>query len=145
MPPKRPDLRKELKILLEQARRNSLNPLLVKIVDWTGNTVQSILLADADPWVCARLQGMTVELSEYLRVPCVIVGSRDDPATGLGPITLTLVRDYHHLVFRQELGEQGKPRIASITCWKDEGERPTERDKVVPDMLDYPQKTMNTH
>jgi hypothetical protein len=84
-------------------------------------------LADADPWICARLQGMTVELSEYLRVPRVIVvGNMDDPATGLGPITLTLAQDYHHLVLRQEPGEQGKPRIASITYWKDEGERPTE-------------------
>jgi hypothetical protein len=73
------------------------------------------------------LQGMTVELSEYLRVPrVVVVGSMDDPAAGLGPITLSLAQDYHHLVFRQELGDQGQPRIACITYWKDEDERPTE-------------------
>ena len=101
--------------------------MFVRIVDWTGNTVQSILLADADVWICARLQGMTVELAEYLRVPRVIVvGSIDDPAAGLGPITLILAQDYHHLVLRQEPDKLGKPRIASITYWKDESERPTE-------------------
>jgi hypothetical protein len=127
MPPKQPDPQRELNILLQRARRNSRNPLLVKALDWTGNTVQSVLLPDADPWICARLQGMMVELSEYLRVPRVIVvSSMDDPVAGLGPITLTLVQGYHHLVLRQELGEQGKLRIASITYWKDEGERPTE-------------------
>ncbi len=44
-------------------------PLFVKTVDGMGSTIQSILLADADPWICARsarLQGMTVELSEYM-------------------------------------------------------------------------------
>ena len=127
MPPKQPDPQRELNVLLQRARRNSRNPLLVKIVDWTGNTVQSVLLADADDWIRSRLQGMTAQLSDYLHSSQVIVvGSMDDPATGLGPITPTLARDYHHLVFRQELGEHGKPRIASITYWKDEGERPTE-------------------
>ena len=49
-------------------------PLFVRTVDWMGNTIQSILLADADPWICARLQGMTAELSEYLHAPRIIVG-----------------------------------------------------------------------
>ena len=70
---------------------------------------------------------MTVELSEYPRVPRVIVvSSMDDPAAGLGPITLTLAQDCHHVVLRQEMDAQGKPRIVSITYWKDEGERSTE-------------------
>ena len=127
MPPKQPDPQKELNILLQRARRNSRNPLFMQTVDWTGDPVQSVLLADAGPWICARLQGMTVELSEYMRVPHVIVvGCIDDPSVGLGPITLTLAQGYHHLVLRQEMGAQGKPRIVSITYWKDEGERPTE-------------------
>lgn len=117
----------ELNILLQRARRNSRNPLLVKVLDWTGNTVQSVLLANADDWIRRRLQGMTAQLADYLHCPQVIVvGSMHDPAAGLGPITLTLVQGYHHLVLRQELGEQGKPRIASITYWKDESEQPTE-------------------
>jgi hypothetical protein len=100
---------------------------LVKVLDWTGNPVQSVLLADADDWIRGRLQGMTARLADYLHCPQVIVvGSMDDPAAGLGPITLALAQDYHHLVLRQESGEQGKPRIASITYWKDESERPTE-------------------
>ena len=37
MPPKQLDSQKELTILLQRARRNSCNPLLVKVVDWTGN------------------------------------------------------------------------------------------------------------
>jgi hypothetical protein len=49
MPPKQPNPQKKLNILLQRAHRNSRNPLLVKVVDWTGNTVQSVLLADADP------------------------------------------------------------------------------------------------
>src|SRR5512135_3312769 len=110
MLPKQPDPQRELNILLQRARRNSRNPLLVKVLDWTGNPVQSALLADADDWIRSRLQGMTVELSEYMHVPRVIVvGSMDDPATGLGPITLTLAQGYHHLVLQQELGDQGKP------------------------------------
>jgi hypothetical protein len=36
MPRKQPDPQKELTILLQSARRNSRNPLLVKVVDWTG-------------------------------------------------------------------------------------------------------------
>jgi hypothetical protein len=43
MPPKQPDPQRELNILLQRARRNSRNPLLVKILDWTGNTVQSVI------------------------------------------------------------------------------------------------------
>jgi hypothetical protein len=112
---------------LQRARRNSRNPLLLKVLDWTGNPVQSVLLADADDWIRGRLQGMTVELSEYLHVPrVVVVGSMDDPAAGLGPITLSLAQGYHHLVFRQELCDRGQSKIACITYWKDEGERRTE-------------------
>jgi hypothetical protein len=62
-----------------------------------------------------------------MRVPHVVVVScMNDPAVGLGPITLGLAQGYHHLVLQQKLGEQGKPRIAGITYWKDECERPTE-------------------
>ena len=126
MPPKQLDPQKELIILLQRARRNSRNPLLVKVLDWTGNPVQSVLLADADDWIRCKLQSMTAQLSDYLRsLQVIVVGSIEDPAAGLGPITLTLAQGYHHLVLKQELGEQGKPRIARITYWKDEGERPT--------------------
>jgi len=99
---------------------------LVKVLDWTGQPVQSVLLADADDWIRSRLQGMTAQLSDYLHCPQVIVvGSVEDPAAGLGTIALALARDYHHLVLREEMGLQGKPRIVSIAYWKDEDERPT--------------------
>jgi hypothetical protein len=39
MPPKELDPQKELNIPLQRARRNSRNPLLVKVLDWMGNTV----------------------------------------------------------------------------------------------------------
>jgi hypothetical protein len=104
MPPKQPDPQKELNILLQRARRNSRNPLLVKIVDWTGNPVQFVLLADADDWIRSRLQGMTVRLSDYLHCPRVIVvGSVEDPAAGIGALTRGIMLECgtHHLGDRQ--------------------------------------------
>ena len=71
--PKQPDL--------QRAIRNSCNTLLIKVLDWTGNTVQSVLLVDADDWIRSRLQGRTAQLSDYLYCPQVIVvGSIEDPA-----------------------------------------------------------------
>jgi hypothetical protein len=101
MPPKQPDPQRELNILLQRARRNSRNPLLVKVVDWTGNPVQSVLLADADDWIRSRLQGMTAQLSDYLHSPQVIVvASMEDPAAGVGELTRAIMLECgtHHLV-----------------------------------------------
>ncbi len=107
MPPKQLDQQKELTILLQRARRNSRNPLLVKVLDWTGNTVQSILLADADDWIRSRLQGMTAQLSDYLHSPQVIVvGSIEDPDAGVGEFTrgIMLACGTHHLVVTRNIG-----------------------------------------
>jgi hypothetical protein len=101
MPLKQLDPQKELNILLQRARRNSRNPLLVKVVDWTGNPVQSVLLADADDWIYSRLQGMTAQLADYLYCPQVIVvSSIEDPAAGIGELTRGIMHECgtHHLV-----------------------------------------------
>ncbi len=95
-----------MKILLERARRNSRNPLCVRIVDWTGNTVQSVLLADADDWIRSKLQGMTAQLSDYLHCPQVIViGSIEDPAVGIGEMTRAIMVECgtHHLVVARNI------------------------------------------
>ena len=86
--------------LLQRARRNSRNPLLVKVADWTGNTVQSVLLADADPWISGKLQGMTVQLSDYLHcLQVAVVDSLEDPAAGIGNMTRAVMLEcgIHHL------------------------------------------------
>jgi hypothetical protein len=70
-------------------------------VDWTGNTVQSVLLADADDWIRGRLQGMTAPLCDYLHSPQVIVvGSIEGPAAGIGELTRAIMLECgtHHLV-----------------------------------------------
>ena len=105
MPPKQANPTRELQLLLSKARLNSRNPLLVKIVDWAGDTAQSVFLADADSWICSRLQGMTTTIAEYLRVPQVIVvNSLDDPDAGIGIMTRLTMRDLgtHHLVVTQD-------------------------------------------
>ncbi len=104
---------------MQRARRNSRNPLLVKIVDWTGNTVQSVLLADADDWICGRLQGMTAQLSDYLQCPRVIVvGSIEDPAAGVGELTRGIMLECgtHHLVVTRN-SEGG---VTNIACYSKE-------------------------
>ena len=91
----------KLKILLQSARRNSRNPLLVKVVDWTGNIVQSVLLADADDWIRSKLQSMAARIADYLPTPKVIVvGSIEDPAAGVGELTREIMRECgtHHLI-----------------------------------------------
>ena len=119
MPSKQLDPHKELNILLQRARRNSRNPLLVKVLDWTGNTVQSVLLADADDWIRGKLQGMTAQLSDYLRSPQVIVvGSIEDPAAGIGQMrqAIMLECDTHHLVVTRNT-EGG---VSNIACYREE-------------------------
>ena len=69
-------------------------------MDWTGNPVQSVLLADADDWIRGRLQGMTAHLSDHLRCPQVIVvGNIEDLAAGVGELTQGIMRECgtHHL------------------------------------------------
>jgi hypothetical protein len=104
---------------LQRARRNSRNPLLVKVVDWTGNPVQSVLLADADDWIRSRLQSMTAQLSDYLRCPQVIVvGSIEDPAAGIGALTRGIMLECgtHHLVVTRNT-EGG---VTNIACYSEE-------------------------
>jgi hypothetical protein len=87
---------------------------LVKVVDWTGNTVQSVLLADADDWIHSRLQSMTAQLSDYLHCPLVtVVGSIEDPAASIGELTrgIMLKCGTHHLVVTRN-GEGGISNIA---------------------------------
>jgi hypothetical protein len=70
-------------------------------LDWTGNTVQSVLLADADDWIYSRLQSMTAQLCDYLHCPQVIVvGSVEDPAAGIGELTRGIMLECgtHHLI-----------------------------------------------
>ncbi len=117
MPPKQPDPQKELNILLQRARRNSRNPLLVKVLDWTGNTVQSILLCDGDTWVRNRLRYLMGALREYYHVPLVtILESLDDKS--IGPMTRVLLQNAHHIVMTQS--NDPKPICTNITVWKDE-------------------------
>ncbi len=73
----------------------------MRIVDWTGDTVQSILLADADDWIRGKLQDMTAQLADYLHCPQVIVvGSIEDPSAGVGQMTRAIMLECgtHHLV-----------------------------------------------
>ena len=119
MPPKRPDPQKEPKILLERARQNSRNPLCVRTVDWMGNTIQSILLADADDWIRNKLQSMTAQLCDYLHSPQVIVvDSPEDPAAGIGELTRAIMLECgtHHLVVTRN----HEDRVAHIAFYSEE-------------------------
>ncbi len=94
-------------------------PLFVKTVDWTGNTVQSILLADADDWIRGKLQGMTAQLSDYLRSPRVIVvGSVEDPAAGVWELTRAIMLECgtHHLIVTRN--HEG--RVTHIAFYREE-------------------------
>ncbi len=102
---------------MQRARRNSRNPLLVKVVDWTGNTVQSILLCDGDAWVRNRLRDLIGALQEYYHTPLItILESLDDKS--IGPMTCVLLQNAHHVVMTQSYGPQ--PTYTNITAWKDE-------------------------
>jgi hypothetical protein len=119
MPPKQLDSQRELDILLQRARRNSRNPLLVKVLDWTGNTVQSVLLADADDWIRSKLQGMTAQLSDYLHFPqVVVVGNIEDPASGIGELTRAIMLECstHHLV----VARNHEGRVSHIAFYGEE-------------------------
>ena len=52
---------RELEILLRQARQGDESPLCAKVVNWTGDTVKIVLLADTDagngPWLRGRAFG----------------------------------------------------------------------------------------
>lgn len=105
--------------MLERARRNSRNPLLVRTVDWAGNTVQSVLLADADAWIRARLQSMTAQLCDYLHSPQVIVvGSIEDSAAAIGELTRGIMLECgtHHLVVTRN----GEGNASNIAFYREE-------------------------
>jgi hypothetical protein len=93
--------------------------LLVKIMDWTGNTVRSVLLADADDWIRGKLQGMAAQLSDYLHCPQVsVVGCIEDPAAGVGELTRGIMVECgtHHLVVTRN-SEGG---VTNVACYRDE-------------------------